>query len=409
MNFEWYLALRYFKGQRKGSSFLSFIKVMAITGVAVGSAGLLIALSIVHGFKSTINDKVLGFAPNITISTYSDDPIYRSDTLVTNLRSYPEIDQAQAVAAGQAMIQSSNKITGIMVKGVDGEQGDITDLREYITKGTYNLSADSAGIPGLVIGQNLAQTLDVDIGSKLITYTIDGVPSPLNSPEIKQFSVTGIYQTGIGQFDEIFVLVDINHAKQLFQMPDNQATAVEVRLKDPSTIQSFDGTLTSQLPYPYYTQSIYDQYGNIFAWVDLQEETIPFVISVMIIVAAFNLIGTILMMVIERTRDIGILKTIGAQSKKIRTIFLLEGFFVAGVGLSIGIGLSLLFAWLQQTYQLIPLSEENYYMSYAPVEPHGLDFVIVAVVTILLCALASWLPARVASKTDPLKVIAYGR
>jgi lipoprotein-releasing system permease protein len=115
------------------------------------------------------------------------------------------------------------------------------------------------------------------------------------------------------------------------------------------------------------------------------------------------------MMVIERTRDIGILKTIGAQSSKVRKIFLLEGFFVASVGLIIGMGISLLFAWAQSTYQLIPLSEQNYYMSYAPVEPHGLDFLIVAAVTFLLCGLASWLPARVASKTDPLTVIAYGR
>jgi lipoprotein-releasing system permease protein len=129
----------------------------------------------------------------------------------------------------------------------------------------------------------------------------------------------------------------------------------------------------------------------------------------MIIVASFNLIGTILMMVLERTRDIGILKTMGSQSKRIRSVFLLEGLIVAGTGLAIGITFSLVFAWLQSTYQLIPLSEENYYMAYAPVEPHGLDFVIVAVVTLVLCALASWLPARIASKTDPLTVIAYGR
>lgn len=409
MKFEWYLAFRYFKGKRKGSSFLSFIKIMAITGVAVGSAGLLIALSIVHGFKSTINDKVYGFAPNITVNTFSDRPLMRSDTLLTTLDDYPEIQKAQAVATGQAMIQSSEEVTGIMVKGIDGEEGDVTDLREYIVDGEYNFSIDESERPGVVIGRKLARNLNVDIGSKLTVYTIDGIPSPLNSPEIKQFNVRGIYQTGIDQFDDVFVLVDIEHARQLFQFPIEQASAIEIKLNDQSQINSFDSELSSQLPFPYYTRSIYDEYGNIFAWVDLQEQTIPLVIAVMIIVAAFNLIGTILMMVIERTRDIGILKTIGAKSKEIRSIFLLEGLFVAGVGLSIGVGLSLLATWLQQTYQLIPLSEENYYMAYAPVEPHGLDFLIVSVVTILLCALASWLPARTAAKTDPLKVISFGR
>jgi len=133
------------------------------------------------------------------------------------------------------------------------------------------------------------------------------------------------------------------------------------------------------------------------------------VISVMIIVAAFNLIGTVLMMVLERTRDIGILKTIGSRSSIVQRIFLLEGILVSVVGLILGIGISLLFAYLQLEYQIIPLSEENYYMSYAPVELQFLDFVIVSVVTIALCAIASWIPARIAAKTDPLKVIAYGR
>lgn len=408
MNFEWYLALRYFKGKRKGSRFLSFIKVMAITGVAVGSAGLLIALSIVHGFKSTIDNKVLGFAPHITISTYSDDPLFRSDTLVTQLRSYEEVELAQAVIYGQAMIQTSDEVTGIFFKGVEPD-GDVTDLKQYISAGSFNLAADSAGRPGIIIGNKMAETLNAGIGSTLTAYTIEGIPSPLNSPEIQQFRLTGVYQTGIGRFDDIYALVDRKYAQELFRIEGVQASAVEVRLKDNTIIQSFDRELSEGLPFPYYTETIYNQYGNIFAWVDLQEETIPFVISVMIIVAAFNLIGTILMMVIERTRDIGILKTIGAQSNKVRKIFLLEGFFVAGVGLIIGIAISLVFAWLQSTYQLIPLSEQNYYMSYAPVEPHGLDFIIVAAVTFLLCGLASWLPARVASRTDPLKVIAYGR
>ena len=408
MNFEWYLALRYFKGKRKGSRFLSFIKTMAITGVAVGSAGLLIALSIVHGFKSVIDNKILGFAPHITVTNFSEDPLYRSDTLLTYLQKFPEIDRSQAIVTGQVMIQSSDEISGVTVKGVDPD-GDVTDMREYISRGSYDLSVDSTGLPGIVIGATLARNLQADLGTVLTSYTIEGLPSPLNSPEIQQFRVSGLYQTGIDRFDEVFALVDRRYAGELFQVPGIHASAVEITLRDNSRIQAFNRELNRDLPFPYYTESIYDLYGNIFAWVELQESTIPFVISVMIIVAAFNLIGTILMMVLERTRDIGILKTIGSREQSVRKIFLLEGLFVAAVGLIIGIALSLLFAWLQTTYQIIPLSEQNYYMSYAPVEPHALDFLIVTAVTLLLCALASWLPARVASKTDPLKVIAFGR
>jgi len=408
MNFEWYLAKRYFKGKRNGSRFLSFIKTMAITGVAVGSAGLLIALSVVHGFKSVIDNKVLGFAPHITVSTFNDGDIPRADTLLQDIKKYPEVEKAQAVVSGQSMIQSPDEVTGTMLKGVDKE-GDVTDIRNYISKGSYDLSVDSSGLPGIVLGADMAKTLNADTNSVLTAYTVHGLPSPLSSPEIQQFRLAGIYQTGIGQFDDVLALVQRPYAQKLFQVDSRQASTIEIRLKDQSQITSFSQKLNGDLQFPYFTETIYDRYYSIFAWVDLQEETIPFVISVMIIVAAFNLIGTVLMMVLERTRDIGILKTMGASDKSIRGIFLLEGFFVAVVGLTIGIALSLLFAWLQSTYHIIPLSEQNYYMAYAPVEPHLLDFVLTTGVTLILCALASWLPARIASKTDPLKVIAYGR
>lgn len=407
MNFEWYLAKRYFKGKRKGSNFLSFIKTMAITGVAVGSAGLLIALSVVHGFKSVIDNKVLGFAPHVTITTFGDDSINRADTLLQNLKTYPEVDEAQAVVNGQAMLQSDD-VTGTLLKGVD-KAGDVTDIRNYISSGSYDLSIGSSGHPGIVLGADLARTLGVDINDIVTAYTIEGLPSPLSSPEIKQFRLSGIYQTGIGQFDDVLGLVARPHTQELFQRSESEASAIEIRLKNQSDISSFGEKLDDDLQFPYFIETIYQRYSSIFAWVDLQEQTIPFVISVMIIVAAFNLIGTVLMMVLERTRDIGILKTMGASDKSIRGIFLLEGLFVAVVGLIIGISLSLLFAWVQTTYQIIPLSEENYYMAYAPVEPHMFDFLIVTAATLLLCALASWLPARIAAGTDPLKVIAYGR
>jgi len=408
MNFEWYLAKRYFKGKRKGSRFLSFIKMMAITGVAVGSAGLLIALSVVHGFKSVIDNKVLGFAPHVTVTSFGGRAIERADTLLKELDNYPEISNAQAVVNGQTMIQGADNVTGTLLKGVD-KQGDVTDIRNYITRGTYDLSTDSAGRPGIVVGSKLAQTLNVGINSTLTAYTVDGLPSPLSSPEIEQFRLSGIYQTGIGQFDDVLALAARPYVQKFFLKSPNEASAIEISLKNKSQIEAFGEKLDSELSYPYFSETIYERYSNIFAWVDLQEQTIPFVIAVMIIVAAFNLIGTVLMMVLERTRDIGILKTIGASDKSIRGIFLLEGLFVAVVGLVIGISLSLAFAWLQSTYHIIPLSEQNYYMAYAPVEPHMLDFVLVTGVTLFLCALASWLPARIAAKTDPLKVIAYGR
>jgi len=408
MKFTWYIAGRYFKGNKRESRFLSFIKIMAIAGVAVGSAGLLIALSIVHGFKSTINEKIVGFAPHITVNTFMNDPMNRADTLQVFLDEIPGIAKAQPVILGQVMIQSSRDVSGSGIKGVPVE-GDVTQLREYISEGEYQLATTDSGLPGIILGSALSRNIGAGIGDKVTVYALDGMPSPLNTPEIKQFTLTGIYQTGIARFDDNFALVNIDSARQIFEFSPRQASSYDINVGNLDDITPIYRTIRDETRFPYITENVYQRYRNIFAWVDLQEQTIPLVIGVMVIVAAFNLIGTVLMMVLERVRDIGILKTIGAKSKAIRRIFLLEGLFVAASGLIIGIGISLLFYWLQINYQIIPLSEENYYMSTAPVEPHLLDFLIVSGITILLCALASWLPARIAAKTDPVKVLSIGK
>lgn len=381
---------------------------MAIGGVAIGSAGLLIALSIVHGFKSTINEKIVGFAPHVTVNTFMNDPLLRADTLQTYLADFDGVEEVQPVVLGQVMIQSAGDVSGMLIKGVP-ETGDVTQLRDYVVQGTYDLSLQQSGLPGIIIGQDLARTIDAEIGDKITVFALEGLPTPFNTPEIEQFTLTGIYQTGIDRFDDNFALTTSQPVRDLFGYNSQYASSMEINVTDEDQIVPVYSRIRDATEFPYVTESIYQRYRNIFAWIDLQEETIPLVISVMVIVAAFNLIGTVLMMVLERVKDIGILKTIGAKSRAVRQIFLLEGLFVALSGLITGIVISLLFYWLQITYQIIPLSEENYYMSYAPVEPHLLDFIIVGVVTLLLCALASWLPARIAAKTDPVKVLTFGK
>jgi len=408
MNFSWYIAGKYFKGTKRESRFLSFIKIMAIGGVAIGSAGLLIALSIVHGFKSTINEKIVGFAPHITVTSYINETIVRADTLESFLTAIPNVSKAQSVMTGQVMIQSVLDVSGSAIKGVP-DSGDITNLRDYIQQGEYDISLQETGLRGIILGSSLARSVGATIGSRVTVYAIDGLPTPFNTPEIQQFTLTGIYQTGLARFDDNFALTEIGSVQQLFNIPPREASFVEITVTDPNQIEQTFQAIQEGIQFPYDSESIYQRYRNIFAWVDLQEETIPLVIGVMIIVAAFNLIGTVLMMVLERVKDIGILKTIGAKDKIIRKIFLLEGLFVAISGLILGISISLLFYWLQINYGIIPLSEENYYMSTAPVEPHYLDFIIVSIVTVILCAVASWFPARIAAKTDPVKVLSFGK
>lgn len=408
MSFTWYVARRYFQGSNRDSKFLSFIKIMAIAGVAVGSAGLLISLSIVHGFKSTINEKILGFAPHITAQTFVGEPIQRADTLQTYLSGFEGVQRAQQTVTGNVMIQAASDISGTVIKGVE-PGGDLTQLHTYIIEGEYSVEPDDSGLPGIVLGSSLAESIGAAIGGRVTVFALEGLPSPLNTPEIRQYHLSGIYETGIDRFDDNFAVAGISSVRTLFGLGGRQASVIEVNVDDIDQIPAVYASIRDGTQFPIVAENVYQRYRNIFAWIDLQEETIPLVIGVMVIVAAFNLIGTVLMMVLERVRDIGILKTIGAKSAAIKKIFLLEGLFVAVSGLILGIGISLLFWFLQTTYNIIPLSQENYYMDTAPVEPHLLDFFIVSGITILLCALASWLPARIAAKTDPVQVLSFGK
>lgn len=403
-----FIALRYFTRKRKGASFLSFAKIISVAGVAVGSAGLLIALSIVHGFKSTIQEKIIGFGTHVSITTMVDEPMYRADSLVTFLSTHPLIEIVQPVVVGQVMIQHRQAVEGTFLKGVP-ESGDVTDLRSYVRNGTYTLATGEDGIPNLVIGARLARNLGAEAGDVLTVYSVGGLVSSGNLPEIRRFRVGGIYETGIDRFDDVFVIGSLDIVRQLVGVEKPAAHSIDIRVKEVGQIRALEAELNTLIPFPYMVETVYTRYANIFAWIRLQEQTVPLVIGVMILIAAFNLIGTVLMMVLERVRDIGILKTMGATQVQIRRIFMAEGMIVGVVGLAIGVTLAVLFSWVQGTYGIIPLDQENYYMSTAPVEPKLIDYLWVSGVTMLLCMAASWLPSNVAAKINPLNVIQFGR
>lgn len=408
MRFELFLSRRYFSSARTQAGFLSFVKRIAVGGVCLGSAGLLIALMIVHGFKSVIRDKTLDFAPNITIETFGGQRIERADTLAQWAMRFPGVVQTAPVVLGQAMVQVGQQVEGSFLKGVP-LTGDLTGIPGFINQGTFSLAADSTGLPGVVLGHRLAQGLGAKVGDVMTVFAAHGLPSPENTPAIKQFRVAGVYETGIEQFDDVTVYMLDGHARSLLEFDADEASIVEVKVGNPEAIRTIAAEMDAAVGFPHYTMSLYETYHSIFAWIDLQEKSIPPVIGVLVIIAAFNLIGAVLMMVLERTRDIGILKAMGATDRQLRRVFLFEGLWVAGWGLLLGLGLSLLFYWLQSTWQIIPLSQENYYMAYAPVEIHAVDFVWVTAVTLLLCLAASWFPAGVAARTQPLRVIAFGR
>lgn len=390
------------KGVNKG--FLRYARSLSILGIAIGTAGLMIALSIVHGFKQTITDKILDFGAPITVTSYSTDPLFRADTLVSWLATVDGIKSAWPVIENQIVVQVGDNVQGAIIQGLDHRDKTL-NLSDYLIAGKWF----TANEPGVVLGEKLARLLNIEVGDKCTMYALISGSGPLGNPKVVQLPLVGIYKTGIDRFDDVSLFLPIENARKLSNLTSEQASRVQLTLADKNRIGQINSELTEVIAFPYFTESVFERFSDLFSWIDLQEVIIPPVISVLILVAAFNLIGAILMVVLEKSRHIGILITLGLQRKAIQRLFIVQALWLSFLGWAIGMGLFLAFHWTQTQFQWIPLDSVNYFMDYAPSAPDWTDFIIVSLVTFILSVIAGWVPSRIAAKTDVIRVLRFSQ
>ena len=416
MAFHRFVALRYLagaQGREEGRRFLRFITFVAVGGVAVGVAALLLALTIVRGFSREIEAKIVGFGAHVQVESFQDAPLDDAGPMQREIGEIEAVAHVAPVVTEFALLRrSSNEIDGVSLWGTDQIP---SYLAEHMTEGTSDLAPDSSGRAGLVIGETLARLLNASVGDRVTVFSMRSMAggaalprSPLGArPRVKQFRITGIYETALANFDEIYVFTDLAVARELLEYSPDQVTRFDLTLHDVEQADTVARGIEETYGFPVMARTIYQVYRGLFAWVNLQEAIIPVVIAMMIIVAAFNIVGTLLMIILEKTREIGVMASMGASRQIIRRLFLWLGLLVGAAGTGIGLGIALVLALLQQRYDIIPLPEEAYYMDTAPVELNPLDFVLVGVISLILCALAAYIPARFASRIEPLKVIRF--
>lgn len=412
--FERFMALRYFRsaqGREEGRRFIRFITYAAVGGVALGTAALLLALSIVRGFSQEIETKITGFGAHVQVETFRDAPIDAAESVESELAAMDGVVGVAPVVQEFALLRrSSEAIEGVAIWGTPRPPAYI---QEQIVAGSFETRPDSAGRAGVVVGTKLADLLHVDVGQKVTAFSMrsDGgtaaLMSGLSPPRVKQFYVAGIYETSLANFDELYAFTSIDAARDLLGYGPDEVSRFDLTLSDVERAEEVALDIEDRLGFPMRARSIYDVYSGLFAWVNLQESIIPIVISVIVIVAAFNIVGTLLMMILEKTREIGVLESMGASRRSLRRLYLWMGLLIGAVGTAIGEALALAFGILQVRYGIIPLPEEAYYMTTAPVELRLLDFVFVGVVAMLLCVLAAYLPARVAARVEPIRAIQF--
>ncbi len=413
MSFKTFIAWRYLRGAQgseNGRGFLRFVSWVAIGGVALGVATLLLALSIVRGFSQEIETKIVGFGAHVQVESIRHTPLADASGLMAQISEQDAVVSIQPVVTEFVLLRrSSQDIDGVGLWGTDRLP---VYLEEHLTSGSAHLEQGTAIVAPLVVGNALAESLDLTLGDQVTILSTRNLRDTntllMARPRFKQFEITGVYETALADFDETYVFTDIDVARQLLDYGSEEVTRFDLMLQDVTTAESVALALEETLGLGILARSIFEIYRGLFAWVDLQEAIIPLVISVLVLVAAFNVMGALLMIVLEKTREIGILASMGASRQDIQKLYLHLGFFVGGLGTAIGLVLAWGLGMLQLHYGIVGLPAEAYYMTTAPVALHVMDFVLVSMISLLLCLGASYFPARIASRILPLQVIRFG-
>lgn len=412
--FERFIALRYLtgaEGRDEDKSFLRFVIYVAVGGVTLGVAALLLALAIVRGFSREIENKIVGFGAHIQVLNYvQDNPIENASGVASEVAGMEGVTRVSAVVEEPILLRKSREsIDGVVLLGMERAPSYLADR---IVEGRFDLRRDAKGRPGLVVGKELGTQLGLQVGDVVTAFALREAASKKSSigvqpPRVKQFRVRGVYDTSLKNIDELYAFTDLSTARWLGSVPSGSVSRFNVSVRETSRIDSLAIQIEDRFGFPIAARTVYEQYAGLFAWVNLQQSIIPLVIGVIVIVAAFNIIGTLLMLILEKTREIGVLQSIGASGRTLKRLFLVLGLFIGAVGAGIGSAIAFVLAVIQQQFEIIPLPAEAYYMTSAPIELNPLDFAVVIVVTLILCGAAAYVPARVAARIEPVRAIRF--
>ena len=411
MNVALFIAKRIAFNQQK--SFSRFIIRLAIAATALSVAAMIITLSFVTGFQQTVAAKVFSFWGHLHVQQYEatksliaeETPLEKNDTVQQILRSLPQVKTVQVFATKSAVIENNSDIDGILIKGVEKEY-NFNNLQPFLKEGRWLRFEDTLYSKEIVISQPLAQELQIKLNDTVAVYFI--TPSE-GKTTLRKLQVCGIYKTGIEEYDKLFALADIRLLRRINHWSETGIGGYEIFLHDYRNIDTVNNLLydTYQLPGAWVSRSVKDVYPNIFDWLSIQDTNRDVIFIVMSVVAIINLITCLLILVLERTRMVGILKAVGAPDINIQQVFLYYATIIAGIGILVGFIAGIGLCLLQQYTGFIRLDESAYYVSVAPVKIIWWQVIAVCFATLIVCFLSLILPALFVKRIQPVKAIQF--
>ena len=415
MKYEWFIGLRYLKARRQ-ETFISLITVISILGVMIGVMTLNIVMAVMTGFEETLRDRLLGINAHIAL-VKSGDLLRDYEKLVAQILRENGVAAASPSIYGQVMLTAGPRVAGVMVRGVDPDRvNGVIDIQKYMTEGSlqdlkqsHSLQVDDRKVllPGLIVGVRLANQLGVFPGSPIQVVSPLGSPTAIGViPKVRRFIVVGIFKTDMSEIDSTLVFMNLADAQKFFEL-DNAATNIEIRVKDVYQARQIADDIQRQLGFPYFAEDWSRLWPNLFSALRLEKTVYFLVLLLMVLVGAFNIVSTLIMVVMEKRKDIAILQSMGATRESIRKIFLFKGCVIGVVGTTLGVLLGLVVCLLIQKYHFIELPKDVFLISTVPVRIYLSNYLLVAFASLLVCLLASIYPARQAAKLDPVEIIRY--
>jgi|SRR6185437_681020 len=411
--FELTVGLRYLRAKQK-SSFVSFISFVSIIGIALGVAALITVLSVMNGFQREIRSKIIGVTAHMQLMDASGR-LANWEDIAKKAKSNKHVANYAPYVDGQGLVSFDGNVSGVLIRGVKPDlEKTVDDIGSHIISGDGNSLV--SGKFNVIIGKELARQLGVQVGDKMTVITPDGQPTPAGMiPRLKQFTVTGIFNMHMFEYDSGLILIDLADAQVLFKMPDNAVSGIRLTVDDVMNTRAIKEQLGKVLPDNVLASDWVDQHANYFSAVELEKKMMFVILTLIIAVAAFNLVSTLVMTVNDKRADIAILRTMGASKRNITRIFMLQGGVSGIIGTISGTVLGLLLAAnigrIVHFFEMLTgtklISSEVYLIDYLPSQIIPSDVISIFIVSILLSIVATIYPSRNAAKTDPVEALRY--
>jgi len=406
--YERFIARRYLRSKRQ-MRFITIIMLVSVTGITVGVAALVIVLSVFNGFNSVVTQVLVGFDPHIRVEPAVGKSMQVTESLEGLLNRDPRIAAWSPFISSKALLIVSQQNRVVMVKGVvDSTVDRVSGLRQSVVLGEFNFE-DTPMSSGIVIGLTLADRLAATVGAELTVVSpvgVDAMIMQFGQPLSKKCRVVGIYDSNNKDYDANYAFISLETARQLFEYP-NTISGLEMRLHDIDDAEELKTSLGSVMGDRFQVSTWYDLHKDLYSVMQVERWTAYVILCLIVCVATFNVLGSLTMGVIEKRRDIGVLRAIGATRTSITKVFMFEGLLVGTIGTVVGMVIGLVVCYLQIHYQLFPLDPTVYIIPAIPVEVRWNDFLAVAFASMLLSTLSSLYPALRAARMVPAEAIRW--